>query len=149
MTRYSTIIAHIFPLSLAPVAFLAAALLVSVEASAFFTDCSTSAHNTQAPECVAGHLDSANLTPLSEAFPDALSDSLSGYVSGLGLQAATDGPSTLARQSPLLQLDPQASGFHVNQTLGDEGAPESAPLLLLLGALLTVVLVRAKSFNNK
>lgn len=149
MAHYSTIIAHICPPALSPVAFVAAALLISAEASAFFTDCSTSAHNPHAPECAAGQFESANLTPLSEVFPDALSDSLSGYVSGLGLQSAIEAPSTLAPQSPLLQLDPQASGFHVNKTQGDKGAPESAPLLLLLGTLLVVVLVRAKSFNNK
>lgn len=41
------------------------------------------------------------------------------------------------------------ASFQVNQTRSASAIPESAPLLVLIGALLTVVLVRAKSCNTK
>lgn len=42
-----------------------------------------------------------------------------------------------------------STGFQVNQTRSASAVPESAPLLVLIGALLAVVLVRAKSYNTK
>lgn len=41
------------------------------------------------------------------------------------------------------------AGFQVNQTRTASAIPESAPLLVLIGALLSVLLVRAKSYNTK
>ncbi|WP_062060116.1 hypothetical protein [Cellvibrio sp. OA-2007] len=41
------------------------------------------------------------------------------------------------------------AGFQVNQTRTASAIPESAPLLVLIGALLAVLLVRAKSYNTK
>ena len=42
-----------------------------------------------------------------------------------------------------------ATGFQVNQTRSASAVPESAPLLVMIGALLAVLLVRAKSYNTK
>ena len=42
-----------------------------------------------------------------------------------------------------------AAGFQVNQARTASAVPESAPLLVLIGAMLAVVLVRAKSYNTK
>jgi hypothetical protein len=41
------------------------------------------------------------------------------------------------------------AGFQVNQTRATSALPESAPLVVLIGALLAVLLVRAKSCNTK
>lgn len=41
------------------------------------------------------------------------------------------------------------TSFQVDQTRSASAIPESAPLLVLFGALLAVVLVRAKSHNSK
>ncbi|HCS63755.1 MAG TPA: hypothetical protein DIW64_06480 [Cellvibrio sp.] len=41
------------------------------------------------------------------------------------------------------------TSFQVDQTRSASAIPESAPLLVLVGALLAVVLVRAKSHNSK
>lgn len=62
----------------------------------------------------------------------------------------------IERQSPGLNEGVSApsanvasTGFQVNQTRTGSAVPESAPLLVLIGALLAVVLVRAKSYNTK
>lgn len=41
------------------------------------------------------------------------------------------------------------TSFQIDQTRSASAIPESAPLLVLFGALLAVVLVRAKSHNSK
>ncbi|MDO8344579.1 MAG: hypothetical protein Q7T48_15360 [Cellvibrio sp.] len=50
---------------------------------------------------------------------------------------------------PVTPINIALTSFRVDQTRGASAIPESAPLLVLFGALLAVVLVRAKSHNSK
>ncbi len=61
-----------------------------------------------------------------------------------------DGQSyTLQEAIPAQPIKAVLAGFQVNQTRTTSALPESAPLLVLIGALLAVLLVRAKSCNTK
>lgn len=51
--------------------------------------------------------------------------------------------------SPAPPLAIGLAGYQVDQTRAPGALPESAPLLVLISGLLAVVLVRAKSHNNK
>lgn len=50
---------------------------------------------------------------------------------------------------PAQPIKAALEGFQLNRARTTSAVPESAPLLVLIGALLTVVLVRAKSCNTK
>jgi len=50
---------------------------------------------------------------------------------------------------PAQPIEAVLAGFQVNHPSTTSALPESAPLLVLIGALLAVVLVRAKSCNTK
>lgn len=73
-----------------------------------------------------------------------------------GAECAPIAPLVDEGKSPVLQESIPAqpiqialAGFQLNQTRTTSAVPESAPLLVLIGALLAVVLVRAKSCNTK
>lgn len=61
-----------------------------------------------------------------------------------------EGKSLVLQESiPAQPIQPELAGFQLNQVRTTSAVPESAPLLVLIGALLAVVLVRAKSCNTK
>lgn len=65
--------------------------------------------------------------------------------------AADNGQSYVLKEAiiPAPPIKAGLAGFQVDQTRGASAVPESAPLVVLIGALLAVVLVRAKSCNTK
>lgn len=131
---------------------LLVSLLGALPAAAFYTDCSGQYLNVAAPECSLAQLDSVHLAPLTSAMPNTLVHYLDSLAAPVFIQEAetiASGSRLPARPHSLVQADSQTSGFYLNRLSLGETAPISAPFLLLLGALLTVVLVRAKRFNNK
>jgi hypothetical protein len=58
-------------------------------------------------------------------------------------------PSILQEAIPTQPIQVALAGFQLNQARTTGAVPESAPLLVLIGALLAVLLVRAKSHNSK
>jgi len=61
-----------------------------------------------------------------------------------------DGQSYVLKEAiPTPPIEASRAGFQMDQTRSASAIPESAPLLVLIGALLAVVLVRAKSCNTK
>lgn len=50
---------------------------------------------------------------------------------------------------PPAPINTALASFQVDQTRSTSAVPESAPLLILIGAVLGVVLIRAKSYNSK
>jgi len=57
--------------------------------------------------------------------------------------------SVLQEAIPTQPIQVALAGFQLNQARTTSAVPESAPLLVLIGALLAVLLVRAKSHNSK
>lgn len=58
-----------------------------------------------------------------------------------------DQPYSIKEAAPSLEVG--FAGYQVDQTRNSGALPESAPLLVLLGSLLAVLLVRAKNRNSK
>lgn len=63
--------------------------------------------------------------------------------------ANTDQSYVMKEAIPAPPIKAARASFQVNQTRVTSAVPESAPLLVLVGALLTVALIRAKSCNTK
>jgi hypothetical protein len=103
-------------------AFLFIALTVAAAANASLLDCTKSL--------------GTELTSGAECIPVAPS--------------VNEGKSYVLRESiPSQPIKTALVGFQLNQTRTTSAVPESAPLLVLVGALLAVLLVRAKSCNTK
>lgn len=90
----------------------------------------------------------ANASPLDCATPVGANAAV--------VQCVSDGQITPVDSAPALSeavtTEPAAvtpSGFHINQARNPRALPESAPLLILFAALITTVLIRAKSHNSK
>lgn len=61
-----------------------------------------------------------------------------------------DGQSSVLQEAvPVQAIQVALVGFQLNPARTTSALPESAPLLVLIGALLAVLLVRAKSHNSK
>jgi hypothetical protein len=116
------------------------AAILSMDASAAYADC----------------IDSKPLDAVKDCFspsikPETAATNNSVHQQGILSVAPNDGISVL-RNPPgaLVTPAPQGAGFYVNKHPGSgEHLPESLPLIVLFGVLLAVILVRAKSFNNK
>lgn len=114
--------------------------ILSMSASAAYADCVDNKPLGTVKDCF-----SLRIQPENASADDRVHQytALSVAPDG-GIRALTNPPATLAAPAP------QAARFYVNQTHGSgEHLSESLPLLVLFGVLLAVLLVRAKSFNNK
>jgi len=60
-----------------------------------------------------------------------------------------DSVPALKETTPVALTNAAPQGFHINQARSPRAVPESVPLLILLSAIITVLLVRAKRFNTK
>ena len=97
-------------------------LMASLSAHASLLDCSKSS--------VVGLTTGAQCVPV-----------VAGSVNGQSAELKNALPAQVANTASV--------GFHVDQSRAARAVPESAPLLVLFGALLAIVLVRARSCNTK
>jgi hypothetical protein len=120
-------------------------VVFSANAVAAYTDCVDSQPLDAINECVA-------LGPQLAVAIAAESAAAYGSQDNLAYSAESEA-AVVARDAwantPSATVAP-AGHFYLNQRFGDEGHwTESLTLMLLLGVLLAVMLVRAKSFNSK
>lgn len=63
--------------------------------------------------------------------------------------ASIDAAPALKEAVPVVSANLASQGFHINQARSPSSMPESVPLMLLITAVIAILLVRAKRFNNK
>lgn len=111
-------------LKIVPAVLIPLALMMSLNANALLLDCSKSPNTHLAPDAQCKSAEyvthASPVTALKEAIPVVA-------------------PAVIAT----------GGGFQLNQTRASDAATGSAPLLVLICALVGVILIRAKSYNSK